>query len=160
MSVSEDPVCGAYYVQCWYKDWTGKRCKKTKRGFKTKKAANEWEVDFLRQMEGTPDMTLNAFYDLYFATKAEGLGTGLPDQIAMFHEEAPRPCSDRHRHAADDQGRWQGLQLLVRLQGACQPEEIRRRARHHRPANPPHAKDGRQRRDEHRIRHQRDHRRC
>ena len=65
MSVSKDPVRGTYYVQCWYKDWTGKRCKKTKRGFKTKKAANAWEVDFLRQMEGTPDMTLNAFYDLY-----------------------------------------------------------------------------------------------
>lgn len=65
MSVSKDPVRGAYYVQCWYKDWTGKRCKKTKRGFKTKKAANAWEVDLLRQMEGTPDMILNAFYDLY-----------------------------------------------------------------------------------------------
>lgn len=65
MSVSKDAVRGTYYVQCWYKDWTGKRCKKTKRGFKTKKAANAWEVDFLRQMEGTPDMTLNAFYALY-----------------------------------------------------------------------------------------------
>ena len=65
MSVSKDPARGTYYVQCWYRDWTGKRCKKTKRGFKTKKAASAWEVDFLRQMEGTPDMTLNAFYDLY-----------------------------------------------------------------------------------------------
>ena len=65
MSVSKDPQRGTYYVQCWYKDWTGKRCKKTKRGFKTKKAATAWEVDFLRQMEGTPDMTLSAFYALY-----------------------------------------------------------------------------------------------
>lgn len=65
MSVSKDPQRGTYYVQCWYKDWTGKRCKKTKRGFKTKKAATAWEVDFLRQMEGTPDMTLSAFYELY-----------------------------------------------------------------------------------------------
>lgn len=65
MSVSKDPVRDTYYVQCWYKDWTGKRCKKTKRGFKTKKAANAWGVDLLRQMEGTPDMTLDAFYDLY-----------------------------------------------------------------------------------------------
>lgn len=65
MTVSKDPVRGTYCVQCWYKDWTGKRCKKTERGLKTKKAANAWEVDFLRQVEGTPDMTLNAFYDLY-----------------------------------------------------------------------------------------------
>ena len=42
MSVSKDPVRDTYYVQCWYKDWTGKRCKKTKRGFKTKKAASAW----------------------------------------------------------------------------------------------------------------------
>ena len=65
MSVSKDTERGTYYVQCWYRDWTGQRKKKTKRGFKTKKAAAAWEVDFLRQMEGTPDMTLNAFYELY-----------------------------------------------------------------------------------------------
>lgn len=65
MSVSKDAERGTYYVQCWYRDWTGQRKKKTKRGFKTKKAAAAWEVDFLRQMEGTPDMTLNAFFELY-----------------------------------------------------------------------------------------------
>lgn len=66
MSVSKDPERGTYYVQCWCKDWRGQR-KKTKRGFKTRRAASEWAVDFLRQMEGAPDMTLNAFYDLYRA---------------------------------------------------------------------------------------------
>lgn len=65
MSVSKDEKRGTLYVQCWYRDWTGERHKKTKRGFKTKKAAMQWEVDFQRQMEGAPDMTLNVFYDLY-----------------------------------------------------------------------------------------------
>lgn len=65
MSISKDHERGTYYVQCYYRDWTGERKKKTKRGFKTKKAAAAWEADFLRQMEGTPDMTLNAFYELY-----------------------------------------------------------------------------------------------
>lgn len=65
MSVSKDEKRGTWYVQCWYRDWAGERHKKTKRGFKTKKAAMQWEVDFQRQMEGAPDMTLNAFYDLY-----------------------------------------------------------------------------------------------
>lgn len=65
MSISKDHERGTYYVQCYYRDWTGVRKKKTKRGFKTKKAAAAWEVDFLRQMEGAPDMTLNAFYELY-----------------------------------------------------------------------------------------------
>ncbi|MBR5259287.1 MAG: Arm DNA-binding domain-containing protein [Eggerthellaceae bacterium] len=64
MSISKDPERGTYYVQCYYRNWTGKRKKKTERGFKTKKAAMAWEVDFLRHMEGTPDMTLNAFYEL------------------------------------------------------------------------------------------------
>lgn len=65
MSVSKDSVRGTYYVQCWYKDWTGKRRKKTKRGFKTKKATSAWEVDFLCQMEGAPDMASASFYKLY-----------------------------------------------------------------------------------------------
>lgn len=52
MSVSKDQERGTFYVQCWYKDWQGQRKKKTKRGFKTRKAAAAWEVDFLRQMEG------------------------------------------------------------------------------------------------------------
>lgn len=38
------------------------RKKKTKRGFKTKKATMAWEVDFFRQMEGMPDMILDTFY--------------------------------------------------------------------------------------------------
>lgn len=52
MSVSKGPVRGTYYVQRWYKDWTGKRCKKTKRGFKTKKPANDgrW-TSFARRRE-------------------------------------------------------------------------------------------------------------
>lgn len=65
MLISKDHERGIYYVQCYYRDWTGERKKKTKRGFKTKKAAMAWEVDFLRQRGGTPDMTLNAFYELY-----------------------------------------------------------------------------------------------
>lgn len=65
MSVSRDAERGTYYVQCWHRDWTDQRKKKTKRGFKTKKAAAPWEVDFLRQKEGAPDMTIDAFYEPY-----------------------------------------------------------------------------------------------
>ena len=39
MSISKDHERGIYYAQCYYRDWTGECKKKTKRGFKTKKAA-------------------------------------------------------------------------------------------------------------------------
>lgn len=63
MSISKNSERGTHYVQCWHKGWTGgRKKKKTKRGFKTKKATMAWEVDFFRQMEGMPDMILNTFY--------------------------------------------------------------------------------------------------
>lgn len=65
MLISKNHERSTYYVQRYYRDWTEERKKNTKRGFKTKKAAAAWEVDFLRQMEGTPDMTLTSFYELY-----------------------------------------------------------------------------------------------
>lgn len=33
MLISKDHERGTYYVQCYYRDWTGERKKKTKRGF-------------------------------------------------------------------------------------------------------------------------------
>lgn len=52
MSVSKDKARGTYYVQCRYRDWQGKQCKKTKRGFASERAARRWEHDFLLRIEG------------------------------------------------------------------------------------------------------------
>ena len=38
---------GTWFVSCSYEDWTGKKSRKVKRGFKTKKEANEWESNFM-----------------------------------------------------------------------------------------------------------------
>lgn len=65
MSVSQDKDRGTWYVQCRYKDWTGKTQKKTKRGFKTKKDAAAWEREFLSRVNGTPNMTFAEFYKIY-----------------------------------------------------------------------------------------------
>lgn len=94
MSVSKDSQCVTYYVQCWYKDWTGRRCKKTKRGFKTKKAATTWEVDFLRQMEDAPDMTFNAFYDLHCKDMDKKLRNTAKLNKANMIESKIRPYLD------------------------------------------------------------------
>lgn len=65
MSVSKDRERGTFYVQCRYKDWTGKTIKKTKRGFKTEKEARKWEYEFLKRMEGAPTMLFSEFYQVY-----------------------------------------------------------------------------------------------
>lgn len=65
MSVSQDKDRGTWYVQCRYKDWTGKIQKKTKRGFKTKKDAAAWEREFLSRVTGTPNMTFAEFCKIY-----------------------------------------------------------------------------------------------
>lgn len=41
MSVSKDPERGTFYVQCRYKDWTGRSKKKAKHGFKAGKDARK-----------------------------------------------------------------------------------------------------------------------
>lgn len=56
---------GTWTVQCWYRDWTGERRKKTKRGFKTKLAAKEWQSEFELKTAGSPDMPFSAFFQLY-----------------------------------------------------------------------------------------------
>ncbi|MCD8152510.1 MAG: site-specific integrase, partial [Clostridiales bacterium] len=48
------------------KDWTGKVIHKKKRGFDTKKAALEWEHDFLNKAKADMGMLFSDFVDLYF----------------------------------------------------------------------------------------------
>ena len=54
-----------YYCKFYYKDWTGQRRQKLKRGFTKKGDAKDWERDFLSKHAGSPDMTFQALYDLY-----------------------------------------------------------------------------------------------
>lgn len=67
MSVSKNPKNGTWTVQCWYRDWKGERHKKTKRGFASKSAATQWERAFTNKNQGSMDMTLEDFVDIYAA---------------------------------------------------------------------------------------------
>ena len=49
----------------WYRDWTGERKQKCKRGFSTKREAQEWERSFQMQTSADMDMTFEAFVELY-----------------------------------------------------------------------------------------------
>lgn len=63
----------AWYASFYYTDWTGKRKKKFKRGFATKREALEFEQEFLKVSTTSMDMTLEQFSEVYFNNKAQEL---------------------------------------------------------------------------------------
>ena len=65
MPVFKDEARGTWYVMVRYQDWTGERKQKCKRGFATKREAQEWERSLQMQTSGDLDMTFEAFTELY-----------------------------------------------------------------------------------------------
>lgn len=65
MPVYKDQKTGTWYVKTYFTDYTGTRRQKMKRGFKLQRDAKEWEHDFLKRQQGTPDMTFQALCDIY-----------------------------------------------------------------------------------------------
>ena len=64
------PVCkkednGTWYVMARYVNWKGERKQKCKRGFATKREAQEWERMFKLQTSSDLDMSFEAFTELY-----------------------------------------------------------------------------------------------
>lgn len=51
----------------YYENWTGKKEKKMKRGFKNRREALEWERIFLQQKTSDLNMTFEDFVPLYIA---------------------------------------------------------------------------------------------
>ncbi|CDI50609.1 tyrosine-type recombinase/integrase [Clostridium tetani] len=56
---------GTWFAKFTYTNWRGEKINKKKRGFKTKKAALKWEVDFLREQSGNLDMSFKDFFKIY-----------------------------------------------------------------------------------------------
>ena len=56
---------GTWEVSVWYRDWQGERHRKHKRGFATKREAKAWESAFIARQDGSPDMRMHDFYELY-----------------------------------------------------------------------------------------------
>ena len=65
MSVYKDEKTGNWYVMVRYTNWQGERKQKCKRGFATKREAQEWENTFQQQSSADMDMTFEAFTELY-----------------------------------------------------------------------------------------------
>ena len=63
-SAKKDPN-GTWRIQYRWTDWTGTKRKSQKRGFKTKKEAEEWYARFLLQQSSDPSMTRADFWEIY-----------------------------------------------------------------------------------------------
>ena len=56
---------GKYYASFYYMRWDGKRVRKKKEGFKTKKEAMLYERDFLLDQEGKTELTFDKLLEKY-----------------------------------------------------------------------------------------------
>ena len=65
-SAQKDPKTGKWFVQFRYTDWTGETKKTTKRGFDTKREAEEWLREFLTKKLADVNMLFSSLVDLYF----------------------------------------------------------------------------------------------
>lgn len=67
MKAEKDKKTGKWLIQYRYTDWQGKRRKSTKRGFATKREAEEWLRNFLITKKADFDMKFENFWKMYYA---------------------------------------------------------------------------------------------
>ena len=66
MKAEKDPKTGKWLIQYRYTDWRGERKKSTKRGFATKREAEEWLRTFLTKQQADFTMTFADFLPIYY----------------------------------------------------------------------------------------------
>lgn len=69
MPVYKENDSNTWRSQFYYTDWTGKKHKKNKRGFKTKREAQQYEAEFVKQARADMDMMLSSFVEIYLKDK-------------------------------------------------------------------------------------------
>lgn len=88
MPIYKNEVKGTWYCSFYYTDWQGNRKKKKKEGFKRKKEAQEFEVDFVKQYAGSPEMTFGSLVELYMEDcKSRLKPTTLRQKNALIHAQ-------------------------------------------------------------------------
>lgn len=66
MKAERDSKTGKWLIQYRYTDWQGRRRKSTKRGFSTKREAEDWLMKFLATSRMDLNMKFSDFLDLYY----------------------------------------------------------------------------------------------
>ena len=54
-----------WYCKFYYENYKGEKKQKKKSGFKTKREADQWEVDFLSNISFSPEMDFKTLVDIY-----------------------------------------------------------------------------------------------
>lgn len=70
MKAERDKKTGKWLIQYRYTDWQGIRKKSTKRGFNTKREAEEWLVNFMMSQQADFNMSFEEFLKLYYEDMA------------------------------------------------------------------------------------------
>lgn len=61
----KNETTGKWYCSFYYSDWQGKRKKKKKEGFNTKREAKDWENEFIHKTSADCSMTFRSLVELY-----------------------------------------------------------------------------------------------
>lgn len=88
MKAEKDKKTGKWLIQYRYTDWQGKRRKSTKRGFATKREAEEWLRNFLITQKADFDMKFEDFWKIYCAD----METRLREHTMRSSTDAQRLC--------------------------------------------------------------------
>ena len=67
MKAEKDIKTGKWLIQYRFTDWQGNRKKSTKRGFKTKREAEDWLRNFLMSQQADFNMNFENFLELYYS---------------------------------------------------------------------------------------------
>lgn len=117
MPAYKDKKTGKWYASFYCMNWQGAREKKMKRGFETKKAALEWEREFLRQSKSDLDMGFDTFVELYVADLKQRLreNTFLTKESIIYKKVLPY-FKDKKLNSitAKDVIKWQNELLAYR----------------------------------------------
>lgn len=65
MKATKDKATGKWLIQYRFTDWQGERKKSTKRGFDTKREAEEWLTNFMASKQADFNMNFEEFVKLY-----------------------------------------------------------------------------------------------
>ncbi|GAA0081318.1 tyrosine-type recombinase/integrase [Clostridium sp. CTA-6] len=65
MAVYKNEQRGTYFCSFYYTDWTGKRKRKKKEGFKRQKDAKDYEREFLNKQSNNTDINFENLVDIY-----------------------------------------------------------------------------------------------
>lgn len=70
MPAYKDRNTNKWRATFWYVDWTGEKKQTTKRGFDTKREAQQFEEEFKQSAQANMGMTLESFVEVYYKDKA------------------------------------------------------------------------------------------